>query len=101
MIVAHGWRFTNAMHYIGVLLVLLFAWDVLIVVVYVGLHQTWASLHYLPMSLIGSALAIFISLRNNNSYARWWEARTLWGGIVNNSRTPQVSPHIKSANSVH
>ena len=87
MIIAHGWRVTNAMHYIGVPLLLLFAWDVLIVVAYYGLNLTWASLHYLPMSLIGSALAIFISLRNNNSYGRWWEARTLWGGIVNNSRT--------------
>ena len=31
-------------------------------------------------------LAFFISFRVNTSYNRWWEARTLWGGIVNNSR---------------
>jgi ion channel-forming bestrophin family protein len=24
--------------------------------------------------------------RTNTSYARWWEARTLWGGLVNSSR---------------
>ncbi|MFZ5971387.1 MAG: bestrophin family protein [Bacteroidota bacterium] len=43
----------------------------------------------LPFSvaaILGSALAIFIAFRNNNSYGRWWEARTLWGGIVNASR---------------
>lgn len=43
----------------------------------------------LPFSIaatLGSALAIFIAFRNNSAYARWWEARTLWGGIVNNSR---------------
>lgn len=43
----------------------------------------------LPFSIaaiLGSALAIFVAFRNNNAYARWWEARTLWGGIVNNSR---------------
>ncbi len=36
--------------------------------------------------ILGSALAIFIAFRNQSSYARWWEARTIWGGIINNSR---------------
>lgn len=43
----------------------------------------------LPFSIsaiLGSALAIFIAFRNNSSYSRWWEARTLWGGIINSSR---------------
>jgi putative membrane protein len=31
-------------------------------------------------------LTIIISFRVNTSYARWWEGRTLWGSIVNNSR---------------
>lgn len=31
-------------------------------------------------------LAIIISFRVNTSYARWWEARTLWGAITNNCR---------------
>jgi ion channel-forming bestrophin family protein len=42
--------------------------------------------NFIPISLIGSALAIFVAFRNNSAYARWWEARTLWGGIVNSSR---------------
>lgn len=43
----------------------------------------------LPFSvsaILGSALAIFIAFRNNNSYNRWWEARTLWGGITHSAR---------------
>lgn len=43
----------------------------------------------LPFSIagiLGSALAIFIAFRNQSSYARWWEARTIWGSIINNSR---------------
>jgi ion channel-forming bestrophin family protein len=43
----------------------------------------------LPFSIaaiLGSALAIFIAFRNNSSYSRWWEARTLWGGIINSNR---------------
>lgn len=31
-------------------------------------------------------LAIIIGFRVNTSYSRWWEGRTLWGSIVNNSR---------------
>lgn len=44
------------------------------------------ALSFVPISLIGSALAIFVAFRNNSAYARWWEARTLWGGIINSSR---------------
>jgi putative membrane protein len=31
-------------------------------------------------------LAIFVAFRNNASYGRWWEARTVWGGIHNSAR---------------
>ncbi len=34
-------------------------------------------------SLVLGALLVF---RTNTAYARWWEARTLWGGLVNASR---------------
>jgi len=43
----------------------------------------------LPFSIsatLGGALAIFLGFRNNNSYGRWWEARSQWGNIVNSSR---------------
>jgi ion channel-forming bestrophin family protein len=44
------------------------------------------ALNFVPIGMIGSALAIFVAFRNNSAYARWWEARTLWGGIVTSSR---------------
>ena len=40
-----------------------------------------------PVSILGGALAIFLGFRNNSAYDRWWEARKIWGGIVNYSRT--------------
>ena len=52
------------------------------------LHR-WEPLVALPFSIaatLGGALAIFIGFRNNSAYGRWWEARTLWGGIVNSTR---------------
>lgn len=44
------------------------------------------SLPFSIAAILGSALAIFIAFRNNSAYGRWWEARTIWGGIVNSSR---------------
>ena len=40
-----------------------------------------------PFSPIGVALSIFLGFRNNASYDRFWEARKLWGQIVNARRT--------------
>jgi putative membrane protein len=49
-------------------------------------HLEKVSLPFSVAAILGSALAIFLAFRNNNSYSRWWEARTIWGGIINNSR---------------
>jgi len=36
------------------------------------------------------ALGLFMALRINRAYERWWEARTLWGALVNASRNLAV-----------
>ncbi|MEW5852619.1 MAG: bestrophin family ion channel [Myxococcota bacterium] len=44
----------------------------------------------IPFSAVGAlstALAIFLAFRNNTSYDRWWEARKLWGQLINSSRS--------------
>ena len=38
-------------------------------------------------SFIGTAIAVILSFKLNQSYDRWWEARKIWGSIVNDSRT--------------
>ncbi len=40
-----------------------------------------------PISVIGIAVAFYLGFKNNSSYDRTWEARKIWGGIVNTSRT--------------
>jgi ion channel-forming bestrophin family protein len=40
-----------------------------------------------PISIIGIAVAFYLGFKNNSSYDRTWEARKIWGSIVNNSRT--------------
>ncbi len=39
------------------------------------------------IAALGTALAIFLGFRNNGSYDRWWEARKVWGALVNDSRS--------------
>ena len=38
-------------------------------------------------TILGTALAFFIGFNNNQAYDRWWEARKIWGGLVNDSRS--------------
>ena len=39
-----------------------------------------------PTGVIGTALAFLIGFRNNSAYDRWWEARKIWGKLINDSR---------------
>ncbi len=45
------------------------------------------TLSTVPFSLVGIALAVFLGFRNNASYDRYWEARKLWGQLLNESRS--------------
>ncbi|HEV7347682.1 bestrophin family protein [Telluribacter sp.] len=38
-------------------------------------------------AFIGTAISILLSFKLNQSYDRWWEARKVWGSIVNDSRS--------------
>ncbi len=51
-----------------------------------SLLAPWMTLPFGPLGVLGTALAIFLGFRGNTGYARWWEARTLWGNVANNSR---------------
>lgn len=48
----------------------------------ITLHLPWQ-----PISIIGIAVAFYLGFKNNSSYDRTWEARKIWGSIVNNSRS--------------
>ncbi len=41
---------------------------------------------WLSVSIIGTAVAFYVGFKNNQAYDRMWEARKIWGGIVNDSR---------------
>ena len=51
------------------------------------LDLDWLKIPWTPLALIGTAVAFVIGFQNNAAYGRIWEARKIWGGIVNTSRT--------------
>ena len=48
------------------------------------------------VAVLTGAVGVFLAFRFNEAYGRWWEARILWGGVVNASRTlaRQVATYI-------
>jgi len=58
-----------------------------VVVLYEIFELKWLALPWVPIALIGTAVAFLIGFKNNASYGRTWEARKIYGGIVNTSRS--------------
>lgn len=60
-----------------------------------------------PLGLLGVTLAIFLGFRNSTSYERFWEARKLWGSLLNTSRSlsrqafTMPSPALSRAERLH
>lgn len=52
---------------------------------YVGLE--FLSIPLAIPALMGTCISLLLAFRTNQAYERWWEARVVWGGIVNDSRT--------------
>lgn len=70
-------------------------WQLLFVIVfalsvgYLHLHPIFTGID-VPLSilaLVGTIVSILLAFRTSQSYERWWEARVVWGAIVNDSRT--------------
>ncbi len=45
------------------------------------------SMPWIPVSILGTAVAFYVGFKNNQSYDRMWEARKVWGSITNDSRS--------------
>ncbi|MFT9100292.1 MAG: bestrophin family ion channel [Zymomonas mobilis subsp. pomaceae] len=74
--------------YVGPSLLILLAWDILITALYLYDPEwaLWMDVPTAPTTILGSALILFIGFSTNSAYARWWDARGLWGLMNNNSR---------------
>ncbi|MFT5723510.1 MAG: putative membrane protein [Bacteroidia bacterium] len=59
----------------------------IIVALHVFFEFHFLKVPWTPVALIGTAVAFIIGFQNSAAYGRIWEARKIWGGIVNTSRT--------------
>lgn len=91
---------TKALTYVGKPLLVLFLYDIAVVAGFKVEHWNWVALPHIPLALFGSGIGVILAFRNQSSYGRWWEARTLWGSLVNNSRSlaRQVTTVMMPAN---
>lgn len=63
---------------------------VIALLVYYLTHMFDRVLPEMPITIpafLGTAISILLSFKLNQSYDRWWEARKIWGSIVNDSRS--------------
>ncbi|MBC6109783.1 bestrophin family protein [Pedobacter fastidiosus] len=63
------------------------AYSLGIVVLYQNFHVTRISIPVAVPALLGTIISLLLAFRSNQAYDRWWEARIIWGSIVNDSRT--------------
>lgn len=86
MIVKRNFSYPIVWKYIKAQMLPIMAWTIAVWMLHTLAGWQWLVVPFVPVGVLGSALAIFVAFRNNSAYARWWEARTIWGGVVNSSR---------------
>ncbi len=77
------WYFINAIK-----------WQILLICAFAGIigyfdQRAFFSVIYIPLgipTIVGTAVSLLLAFRIAQSYERWWEARIIWGAIVNDSR---------------
>lgn len=70
----------------GVHIIWIGLWCSLVAALWHFCELSWLQIPWIPMSLVGTAVAFYVGFKNNQAYDRLWEARKIWGAIVNSSR---------------
>lgn len=81
---------------VGLLAVSIYATT--IAILYNTFHYTRITIPISVPMVLGTVLSLLLGFRSNQAYDRWWEARIIWGAIVNDSRTlaRQMLTFVKS-----
>lgn len=72
---------------IKVELALVITYAVLFEVVHHYYHIVSINIPIAVPTIIGTIISLLLAFKSNQAYDRWWEARIVWGAIVNDSRT--------------
>ena len=63
----------------------------------------WLTIPWVPVALVGTAAAFIVGFKNTQTYNRLWEARQIWGAIVNSSRAfgMLIKDNVKAEKAIH
>ncbi|MDC8103049.1 MULTISPECIES: bestrophin family protein [Chryseobacterium] len=87
MITTKYFNYKQIFNLAGSHLIWLTAWCTLVAAIYYFFNWQWMIIPWVPLALIGTAEAFYVGFKNNQAYDRLWEARKIWGAIVNSSRS--------------
>lgn len=68
-------------------LLLVSIYAILVAILYTNFHVTRITIPISVPMILGTVISLLLGFRSNQAYDRWWEARIIWGAIVNDSRT--------------
>jgi putative membrane protein len=87
MHVGHRYKLFQTLDWSRNDIILPFIWAAIVAALYELVDFTFLAIPTLPVSLVGVGVAFYLGFKNKSSYDRLWEARKIWGGIVNASRS--------------
>jgi putative membrane protein len=58
-----------------------------IAIIYHNYHFSRITIPLAIPAVLGTVISLLLGFRSNQAYDRWWEARHIWGAVVNESRT--------------
>ncbi|MFT6717066.1 MAG: putative membrane protein [Saprospiraceae bacterium] len=87
MYIQRRFPFKNVLIWTKRELIFFFILATVVTVVYEVLNVKWLQVPLTIVGLIGTAVAFMVGFQNNAAYDRIWEARKIWGGITNASRS--------------
>ncbi|GAA4462124.1 bestrophin family ion channel [Nemorincola caseinilytica] len=63
------------------------AYSILVWIMYHNFHFVRIAIPLSVPAMLGTVISLLLGFRSNQAYDRWWEARHIWGAVVNDSRT--------------
>jgi len=99
---------TRARTYVSLLkeVIFLTLYSGIIFILYEYFEHRHITISFSVSAIMGTAIAILLGFRTSAAYDRWWEARKVWGSIINDSRTlirqaiGFISPSVTKSDSV-
>lgn len=72
---------------IKVELALVIGYTILFEIIHHFYHAFSINIPIAVPAIIGTVISLLLAFKSNQAYDRWWEARIVWGAIVNDSRS--------------